>query len=125
VDTLDPTISVAEEAFELATRDRARLLGSEAGSLARGMLADVAVVRLGRAHTAPWHRTVATLVYSTRPSDVGITIVGGEIVVQDGRSTKVDEAEVIAGARRVGDLWAARSGLRAEPVPRPGGGTPR
>jgi 5-methylthioadenosine/S-adenosylhomocysteine deaminase len=111
VDSLDPTISVAEEAFELATTEGARMIASEAGSLAPGRLADVTVVRLGRAHTTPWHRTVAALVYSARPADVEIAIVGGEIVVEDGRSTKVDEAAVIADARRAAGTLASRAGL--------------
>jgi 5-methylthioadenosine/S-adenosylhomocysteine deaminase len=118
VDSLDPTISVAEEAFELATTEGARMIASEAGSLAPGRLADVTVVRLGRAHTTPWHRTVAALVYSARPADVEIAIVGGEIVVEDGRSTKVDEAAVIADATRAAGTLASRAGL--EPPLAPG-----
>ena len=38
----------------------------------------------------PSHRTVATVVYAARPSDVEMTIVGGRIVVEGGRSTTVD-----------------------------------
>jgi 5-methylthioadenosine/S-adenosylhomocysteine deaminase len=98
VESLDPTISMAEEAFELATREGARYLGSDAGMLAPEKPADLAVVRLDRAHTTPMHRTVATLVYAARASDVEMTIVNGRIIVEDGRSTTVDEDEVIAVA---------------------------
>jgi 5-methylthioadenosine/S-adenosylhomocysteine deaminase len=109
--TLEPTVSRAEEALELATREGSRFLGSEAGVLAPGRLADLAVVRLDRAHTAPLHRTVAALVYSARASDVEMTIVGGEVVVEDGRSTRVDERRVIAEAQAAAEEVVARCGL--------------
>jgi 5-methylthioadenosine/S-adenosylhomocysteine deaminase len=111
VHTLEPTASRAEEAFEPATREGARYLGSDAGVLAPGRLADVVVVRLDRAHTTPLHRTVAALVYSARASDVEMTIVGGEIVVEDGRSTRVDEQRVIAEAQAAAEGLVARCGL--------------
>ncbi len=109
--TLEPTVSTAEEALELATREGARYLGSDAGVLAPGRLADVVVVRLDRAHTTPLHRTVAALVYSARASDVEMTIVGGEIVVEDGRSTRVDEQRVIADAQAAAEGLVVRCGL--------------
>jgi 5-methylthioadenosine/S-adenosylhomocysteine deaminase len=117
VESLEPTISNAEEAIELATREGARYLGVDAGVLAPGKLADVAVVDLGRAHTTPWHRTVAALAYSARASDVDMTIVGGEIVVAKGRSTRVDEDGVMADARARADELVERCGLGSLLVP--------
>jgi 5-methylthioadenosine/S-adenosylhomocysteine deaminase len=117
VETLKPTVSTAEEAFALATREGARYLGVDAGVLAPGKLADVVVVNLRRPHTTPWHRTVAALAYSARADDVEMTIVGGEIVVEDGRSTKVDEAEVMADAQQRADELVERCGLGGLKVP--------
>lgn len=117
VESLDPTISMAEEAFELATREGARYLGSGAGVLAPGKPADLAVVRLDQAHTTPTHRTVAAMVYSARPSDVEMTIVNGRIVVEDGRSTMVDEDEVIAAATAASRELIERCGLGGLLVP--------
>jgi 5-methylthioadenosine/S-adenosylhomocysteine deaminase len=112
IHTLEPTISNAEEAFEMATREGARYLGIDAGVLARGKLADVVVVDLERPHLRPLHRTVSTLVYSARGSDVVMTIVGGEIVYEDGVCTRVDEAEVMAEPQaRAGELMV-RAGLQ-------------
>lgn len=115
--TLDPTESNAEEALELATREGARLLGVEAGVLAPGRLADVAVVRLDRPHLVPRHRTVATLVYAARGSDVEMTIVGGEVIFEDGRCTRIDEAEVLREAQARADDLIARAGLEGLRVP--------
>jgi 5-methylthioadenosine/S-adenosylhomocysteine deaminase len=111
VHTLDPTVSNAEEAVELATREGARYLGIDGGVLAPGKLADVVVVDLQRPHLRPLHRTVATLAYAARGSDVAMTIVGGEIVYEDGRCTRIDEAEVMMEAKgRARDL-IARAGM--------------
>jgi 5-methylthioadenosine/S-adenosylhomocysteine deaminase len=113
VHSLDPTAATAEEALELATREGARYLGIDAGQIAAGRLADLAVIDLQRPHLTPRHRTVSALVYSATPADVVMTIVGGEIVYQDGACTRVDEAEVMAEAQaRAGDL-VRRAGLES------------
>jgi 5-methylthioadenosine/S-adenosylhomocysteine deaminase len=109
--TLDPTVSTVEEAFEMATREGARYLGLDAGVLAPGKLADVVVVDLERPHLRPLHRTVATLAYSARGSDVVMTIVGGEVVYEDGRCTKIDEAAVMEEAQRRAAELVARAGM--------------
>jgi 5-methylthioadenosine/S-adenosylhomocysteine deaminase len=132
VHTLDPEASNGEEALELATREGAMYLGIDAGMLAPGRLADLVVVDLERPHLTPLHRVVATLVYSARGSDVIMTIVGGQIVYENGRCTKVDEAEVMVEAQsRAGELvvragmqellrpWrtAATRGAEGDPIP--------
>ena len=108
---LDPTALRSEEALELATRQGARYLGIDAGTLEPGKLADIAVVDLDRVHLQPLNRTIATLVYAARGSDVVMTIVGGEIIYENGTSTKVDEAEVIAEARARSKDLIERAGL--------------
>jgi 5-methylthioadenosine/S-adenosylhomocysteine deaminase len=111
VHTLDPRASTAEEALELATREGARYLGIDAGILAPGKLADVVVVDLQRPHLRPLHRVVSALVYSVRGSDVVMTIVGGEVIYEDGRCIRVNEEAVMAEAQaRAGEL-IARAGF--------------
>ena len=117
VHTLDPTASRAEEAFEMATREGARYLGIDAGVLAPGRLADVVVVDVGAPHTKPSHRALTALVYSARAADVDMTIVGGRVIVEDGRSTTVDEAEIVAQAQLRADQLVDRCGL--EPLRQP------
>jgi 5-methylthioadenosine/S-adenosylhomocysteine deaminase len=112
IHTLEPTVSKAEEAFELATREGARYLGIDAGILAEGRLADVAVVDLMRPHLRPLNRAVATLAYAARGSDVVMTIVGGEVVYENGSCTRVDEAEVMAEAQSAADALLERAGLQ-------------
>jgi len=108
----EPTISNGEEAIELATRDGARYLGIDAGQLAPGKLADVVVVDLDAPHLTPMHRVVAALTYSARGSDVWMTVVGGEVIYEGGRCTRVDEGEVLAEAQARAEDLVARAGMR-------------
>ena len=95
---MDPTVSGPAEALELATREGARSLGIDAGTLAPGKLADIAVVALQGAHMVPQPDPIAAVAYSARSSDVETTIVGGEVVYENGKCTRVDENEVMAAA---------------------------
>jgi 5-methylthioadenosine/S-adenosylhomocysteine deaminase len=108
----EPSASDAEEALELATREGARYLGVDAGVLAEGKLADVAVVALTGPHLAPTHRIVPALVYSASSTDVRMTIVGGEVVYEDGRCASVDEAAVLVEAQARARELVERAGMR-------------
>lgn len=107
----EPTVSNGEEAIELATREGARYLGIEAGSLAPGRLADMAVVSLTGPHHTPLHRVVAALVYSSSPADVAYTIVGGRVIFEDGRCTRVDEEAIMEEAQSRADTLVHTAGL--------------
>ena len=109
--TLDPTEMRCEQSLEMATRYGAELAGVDAGVLAAGKLADVAVVRLDAPHLRPLISPVAAVVYSARSSDVDMTICGGKIVVEGGRCTLIDEAKAMADAQVASDRLLARTGL--------------
>ena len=108
---LDPAASRSDEALALATRDGARLMGIEAGVLATGKLADLTVVGLSGAHLTPHHDLPAALVYAARGSDVEMTVVGGQVVYEQGRCTFVDEEAVLAEATERARALIRRAGL--------------
>ena len=86
------------QALAMATRNGARAFGLEAGVLASGKLADIVLLRRDRAAFTPLNDPVAQLVFCENGSDVDSVIVNGEIVVESGRLTKVDEDEVLRRA---------------------------
>lgn len=101
----DPTCIPAYQALEFATRGGARALGLDdrIGVLAPGMKADIVLIGLDAPHLTPLHNVVSHLVYSARACDVQAVLVNGEVVVNDGKVTTVDESEVMAqAADRVG-----------------------
>jgi 5-methylthioadenosine/S-adenosylhomocysteine deaminase len=111
VASLDPTVSTAEEALELATREGARFAGLDSGVISPGKLADITVVDLDEPHLKPLHRVVPALVYSASAADVDTTIVAGRIVYEDDRCTFVDEQETLEEARRRAEALIRRAGL--------------
>ncbi len=115
---LDPIASNAQESLELATREGARYLGIDAGILEPGKLADIAVVDVDRVHLQPLNNVIGTLVYAARGSDVVMTIVGGEVIYENGSSTRVDDAEVVAEAKARSSELIDRAGLHGLLTPR-------
>ena len=106
VNTLDPTEVLAEEAFEMATIGGARQVGIDAGQLAPGKRADLAIISLDAPHVRPFNNAIGHIVYNSRGSDVVMTIIGGQIVYEDGRFTMVDETAVMEEAQvRANELF--------------------
>lgn len=87
---------LAKEALHLATLGGAEALGlsSLIGSLDRGKQADLIAVDLSRIHTIPVYSPVTTLVHSARASDVILTMVGGEVLFEEGIVTSLDESDL-------------------------------
>ena len=95
---LDSTATTVEQFLELAALGGAAMTGVDGGSLSAGRVADLVVLDVDKVRHTPWSRPVASVVHSGRSSDVEMVIVAGEIIVEDGRSTRVDEGEVRAAA---------------------------
>lgn len=110
--TLDPAVLTPNEVLAMATRHGAEALGIDSGEIAVGRLADLALIDLRRLHLQPaTAETVTTnLVHAARGSDVHTVIVAGEVVVEAGRLTRVDERAVLVAMQRAG---AALMGERA------------
>jgi len=112
---MDPKATTANEALEIGTRGGAAALGIDSGRLSPGALADVIVLGTDKAHLTPLHRPEAGIVYAARSSDVTMNIIGGEVVVENGRTILVDQDEVLAEATsRASDLMS-RIGLAHRP----------
>jgi 5-methylthioadenosine/S-adenosylhomocysteine deaminase len=54
---------------------------------------------------------VAAVVYAASPADVAYTIVGGRIILEDGRCTLVDEEAVFEEATAHADQLVAAAGF--------------
>jgi 5-methylthioadenosine/S-adenosylhomocysteine deaminase len=83
------------QALAMATRNGARAFAIDAGALAPGKLADIVLLRRDTAAFTPLNDAMSQLVFCENGSSVDTVIVNGEIVVHDGRLTKVDEMAVL------------------------------
>lgn len=96
--------------FEMATRGGARALGlaHEIGRIALGLRADLVVFDARRPHWVPSVDPLGTLVHCGQGRDVRHVLVDGELVVEDGRPTRVDLDAVCADADAAArQLWHA------------------
>lgn len=98
-------------ALDMATRNGARTLGLEAGSIAAGQLADLVVLDLGAVHHQPLHRPISSIVHAAHPDDVETVIVDGRVVLDQGRIVGIDEREAITRAAEAAVALIERAGL--------------
>jgi 5-methylthioadenosine/S-adenosylhomocysteine deaminase len=99
------------EVLDMATRNGARALNLDAGSIAPGRLADLTVLDLGGPHHQPLHRPISSIVYAAHPDDVESVIVDGRVVLDRRRIVGVDEPEAIERAAEAAAALVARAGL--------------
>jgi len=90
----DASAVPAGAVVEMATAGGADALGFDAGRIAVGKKADLAVVDFEAAHLTPTHDAVSNLAYATRGSDVRHTVCDGEVLVRDGEVQTLDERAV-------------------------------
>ncbi len=101
----DATNLAAAVALRMATLGGAIALGIDdhTGSIEEGKLADLVAVDLADPSTEPVRDPVAAVVYGASRSQVRSVWVAGERAVRDGRCVNVDERDVVAALRRLGD----------------------
>jgi 5-methylthioadenosine/S-adenosylhomocysteine deaminase len=109
----EPGALGARDVIWMATREGARALGldGEIGSIEPGKRADVILVDRRRPHLAPDTDPWSTLVYAARGVDVRMTMVDGEVLVDEFALTRMDPAEIASQARAAAAEVASRAGF--------------
>ncbi|MCL2106342.1 MAG: amidohydrolase [Oscillospiraceae bacterium] len=113
----DPTCVSAAEGLRAATINGARALGleSETGSIEPGKKADLTILNLRRTHWYPHSNLMAALCYGAQGSEAETVIVNGEILMENGQFTKLDEERICYEVQKISDRICAGGGqpLRA------------
>jgi 5-methylthioadenosine/S-adenosylhomocysteine deaminase len=96
-----PGALTARDAIWMATREGARALGleSEIGSIEPGKRADLIVIDRDRPHLAPDRDVWSTLAFAATGRDIRMTMVDGEVVVDNFELTQLDRSAISAEAR--------------------------
>ena len=119
---LDATALGAWDALRMATIEGARAIGQQdsIGSLEVGKRADLIAVRTDTPRmtplfgSGPYMNLHHNLVHAVRGSDVALTMVDGQVLVEDGTLRTVDLRAIIAEARRAAPpLFARRAAYLA------------
>jgi 5-methylthioadenosine/S-adenosylhomocysteine deaminase len=98
VDTLNPKVLNAEEAFKLITINGAKALGleSEIGSIEIGKKADIILVDTLTPNLTPnTNSLISHLIYSANGSNVDTTICNGEILMENKKLKVLNEKDII------------------------------
>lgn len=102
----DPTAVNAYEVLAMATINGARALGrdNELGSLSTGKWADMIAVNLDQPELMPIYDVVSHLAYTVGREHVSHVYVAGELLVEHGQLTRIDESEL----RHLAGSWQNR-----------------
>lgn len=98
---VDPRALGAKGALEMATIEGARALHMEReiGSLETGKKADFAILSLDVPNAVPMYDVYSQIVYALKASEVETVVVGGKVLLRDGKLLTVDEAAAMAKAK--------------------------
>ena len=112
---LTPVVT-AEQAIEMGTINGARALGiaESVGSIEVGKRADIVV---HDAHRPEWHPLTdpaASFVYAAQSTGVRDVVVDGEIILEDGRLTRLDAPSALVDIDRAAADLRRRMGLAIE-----------
>ena len=88
---LDPTLLPAGQVLDMATLGGAAAMhDARLGSLAPGMAADCIALDLSEPNLQPMYNEVSHIVYAATGMETRMTMVGGEVLYNDGHFTRFD-----------------------------------
>ena len=99
---LDPTLLPAGQVLDMATLGGAAAMhDARLGSLAPGMAADCIALDLTEPNLQPMYNEVSHIVYAATGMETRMTMVGGEVLYNEGRFTRFDYAALCEEMRDV------------------------
>jgi 5-methylthioadenosine/S-adenosylhomocysteine deaminase len=100
---VDAHAMVAADVIRMMTTDGARLWGGPNEPQRRGLTpgapADITLIDLNTVRCQPVHRAAAAVAYNASGPDVHSVIVGGEVLLDAGRVTMLDERTLLEACR--------------------------
>ena len=101
----DPECVPAAQGVWIATMGGAKALGlaQETGSIEPGKKADLAILNLRHSHLSPRSNLLAALCYGAQGNEVETVLVNGEILLENGAFTKLDEERIQWEAQRISE----------------------
>jgi len=107
-------VGLPRDVFKAATLGGCKFLRrTDLGRLAPGAKADIVIINLDHLGAGVYADPIKALVDGASGRDVDTVIVDGKVLVQGGRTTRVDEDEVYAKARRaIEHAWGLVPGWR-------------
>ena len=95
VSLYDASVVSARDVLKMATENGAKALGFNSGKIEVGKNADIILINTNSPHMQPDENIISNLVYSANGSDVYLTMIGGNIVYEDGKYNLGEKIEDI------------------------------
>ncbi len=111
----DAAVVTAPTAVDWATRNGARAMNmfDKVGSIEVGKRADMFIFDSATAKSTPLHDPIATLVHSSSPANMHMVMVDGNVLLEHGRLTRLDEAKLIQDAQQMSAALSQRCGTHS------------
>lgn len=108
----DPCVIDAKTVLKMATINGAKAIGMEdsLGSIEKGKQADLALVDYRQINNIPMHDPVSTLVYSANAGNVTDVLVNGDLLLENGKITFLNEERLIDEVQSRAELIRQRIG---------------
>jgi 5-methylthioadenosine/S-adenosylhomocysteine deaminase len=103
----DASAMRAEDVLLAGTARGGEILALPVGRIAPDHAADLVVVDLDALSMQPATTASKQIVYAMQPDAIARVLVGGETVVERGKLTNVDEAEIVARVAETTEGWTA------------------
>lgn len=103
----NPELLPAYEILKMATINGAIALNKEnlIGSITNGKLADLIILDLSNITTQPINDIFADIVYNAKGNNVETTIIGGNILMENGNLTTLNEEKIINNCKNIIDKY--------------------
>lgn len=104
----DPSVLPAVKVLEMATIDGARCVykENEIGSIEVGKKADFFIYNHLRCNSAPLYDPVVNLIYSGDENNVETSVIGGTVVMENGKIAGIEEDIIYKGLQEAAEkLW--------------------
>lgn len=109
----NPTVLPAEQTLHMATTGGAAAMhDTRLGRLAAGKPADCVALSLDAPGLQPLYSPVSHIVYAATGMETRMTMVGGEVLYEDGRFSRFDYPALCAEARAVRDFVLRAAGRK-------------
>jgi len=108
----DATAMLPMDALRMVTTTGAKIIGQDdIGQLEPGFKADITLVNLNKVHAMPVHQPESALVYNCNGPDVDTVLVDGQILLDNGTLTMLDEEALLEDCRQAAKELLTRAGI--------------
>ena len=95
----NPEIISAPDILKMSTKNGAKALGINSGSLKKGKLADITILDMNKPNTVHAYDPKGSVVYSASPNNVDTVIANGQILMENKEVKVLNEKEILQKAK--------------------------